>query len=88
MSPLFIYLFAVNGITFLINGTDKWLAINQKSRFSERSLLGFALVGGSIGALVGMVLFRHKTSKFSFLWKFFGILIFQVVSVYYFLVIR
>lgn len=78
MPPLFIYLLTINGIALFINGTDKWLAINQKSRISERLLLCFALVGGSPGALLGMLLFRHKTSKFSFLWKFFGIAILQL----------
>ncbi|HSD15438.1 MAG TPA: DUF1294 domain-containing protein [Flavobacterium sp.] len=88
MPTLFIYLSAINGFVFLLYGIDKWLAINQKSRVPERFLLLFALIGGSIGALLGMLLFRHKISKFSFLWKFFGILILQVVSVYYFLMVR
>ncbi|WP_035676760.1 DUF1294 domain-containing protein [Flavobacterium limnosediminis] len=88
MPPLFIYLLAVNGIAFLLNGTDKWFAMHQKSRISERSLLCFVLVGGTVGALLGMLLFRHKTSKFSFLWKFVGILLLQIVFVFYFLTVE
>jgi len=82
MPPLFIYLLVINGIAFLVNGIDKWLAVHQKNRLSETFLLCIALVGGSIGALIGMLLFRHKTAKLSFLWKFFGILILQILAVY------
>ncbi|UOK43147.1 MULTISPECIES: DUF1294 domain-containing protein [Flavobacterium] len=85
MPPVFIYLLAINGFAFLLYGIDKWLAINQKSRIPERFLLVFTFIGGSIGALSGMVLFRHKISKLSFLWKFFTILIFQAILVYYLL---
>ncbi|KGO95464.1 DUF1294 domain-containing protein [Flavobacterium enshiense] len=83
MPPLFIYLSAINGFAFLLYGIDKWLAVNQKSRIPERFLLAFAFMGGSIGALSGMVLYRHKISKLSFLWKFFVILIFQALLVYH-----
>lgn len=84
MSPLFLYLSAINGFAFLSYGMDKWLAVKQKSRLSERFLLALALTGGSIGALTGMLLFRHKISKRSFLWKFFAVLIFQVILIYQF----
>lgn len=72
-------------MAFLFNGTDKWLAVRQKSRISEKTLLVLAITGGSVGALLGMLLFRHKISKASFLWKFFGILILQLLLLYLFL---
>lgn len=84
MPPLFLYLSAVNGIAFLLTGIDKWLAVHQKNRIPERLLLLFVLAGGTLGALLGMLFFRHKTSKISFLWKFYGILILQILAVYRF----
>lgn len=85
MHPITVYLLAINGLAFLFNGTDKWLAVRQKSRISEKMLLVLALTGGSIGGLTGMLLFRHKISKMAFLWKFFGILIVQLLLLYLFL---
>jgi len=83
MHPITVYFLAINALTFLCNGTDKWLAVRQKSRISEKMLLGLALTGGSIGSLTGMLLFRHKISKVSFLWKFFGIIMLQLLFVYF-----
>ncbi|ESU22022.1 hypothetical protein FCR2A7T_04920 [Flavobacterium cauense R2A-7] len=83
MHPITVYFLAMNTLAFLFNGTDKWLAVRQKSRISEKMLLGLALTGGSIGSLTGMLLFRHKISKASFLWKFFGIVMLQLLFVYF-----
>ena len=51
----------------LVYGLDKWAAQVNRQRIPERVLLGLALAGGSPGALLGMVLFRHKTRKTPFL---------------------
>jgi uncharacterized membrane protein YsdA (DUF1294 family) len=83
MHPITVYLLTLNSLAFLLNGTDKWLAVRQKSRISEKMLLGLALTGGSIGSLTGMLLFRHKISKASFLWKFFGIVMLQLLLLYF-----
>lgn len=83
MHPITVYFLVLNSLAFLCNGTDKWLAVRQKSRISEKMLLGLALTGGSIGSLTGMLFFRHKISKASFLWKFFGILMLQLLFVYF-----
>jgi uncharacterized membrane protein YsdA (DUF1294 family) len=83
MHPITVYLLAMNSLAFLFNGTDKWLAVRQKSRISEKMLLGLALTGGSIGSLTGMLFFRHKISKVSFLWKFFGIVMLQLLLLYF-----
>ncbi len=65
--PLFYYLIVINVITFLVYGLDKWKAVNQKWRISEASLLTLAVVGGSLGAWIGMKVWHHKTlhRKFS-----------------------
>ncbi|MGQ9683457.1 MAG: DUF1294 domain-containing protein [Anaerolineae bacterium] len=51
----------------LVYGLDKWAAQCNRQRIPERVLLGLALAGGSPGALLGMVLFRHKRRKAPFL---------------------
>lgn len=56
----------INIITFIIYGIDKWKAMNEKWRISEKALLGFALCGGAMGAFIGMQVFRHKTKKMLF----------------------
>lgn len=60
------YLIAVNFAAFLLYGADKKKAIRHQWRIPERVLLGFAFFGGSLGALLGMSVFRHKTKH----WKF------------------
>lgn len=61
-----VYLIIINVLTFLLYGIDKWKAKADQWRVSEKTLLLTALIGGSVGALIGMQLFRHKTQH----WKF------------------
>ena len=61
MKYLLYYLAAINVIALLAMGTDKLLAKQHKRRIPEKRLLLLAGVGGSVGALAGMYLFRHKT---------------------------
>ena len=60
------YLITINICQFLIMGLDKLLAIKKKNRISEKTLLINAFLGGSIGALLCMYTFRHKTKKLKF----------------------
>lgn len=60
------YLIFINIIELLLMGLDKQLAIKHKGRIPEIVLLSLSFLGGSIGAILGMQLFRHKTKK----WKF------------------
>jgi uncharacterized membrane protein YsdA (DUF1294 family) len=53
----------LNFITFLLFGYDKFQAQREAWRVPERALLGLSLCSGGIGALAGMLLFRHKTRK-------------------------
>lgn len=66
MRILMYYLIAVNVITWIIYGLDKWKARNGKQRIPERTLLLFTTAGGSAGAIAGMLMFRHKTRKAKF----------------------
>ena len=69
MTQTIVYiLIVINVITFLIYGIDKWKAKQGSWRISEASLLILAVIGGSIGALLGMKVWHHKTmhKKFQF----------------------
>ena len=58
---LMVYLGIINLITFVAFAIDKIHAVQGKSRIRILTLLGLAFIGGSVGALVGMYLLRHKT---------------------------
>ena len=63
---LLIYLATINILGFALMGTDKSRARNGKWRIRERTLFLFSLLGGSIGTLTGMYVFRHKTKHWYF----------------------
>ena len=63
---LLIYLEAVNLLTLAVYGFDKYRAKVHRERIPEAALMGLALIGGSVGALAGMRLFRHKIRKRKF----------------------
>ena len=56
-----IYLAVINVVTFFMYGIDKWKAKKSKWRIREVALLGLAVLGGSIGAWLGMKVWHHKT---------------------------
>lgn len=66
MSILIWYLSVINFTTWAVYGLDKGRAKSGKWRIPERTLLLLALIGGSLGALAGMIMFRHKTRKAKF----------------------
>ena len=69
LTPLhigWIYLIAVSVIAFLFYGYDKYQAKSNGQRIPELVLHLLALTGGTIGALAGQILFRHKTRKWQF----------------------
>ena len=66
METLLYYLIAINVVTFLIYGIDKWKAKHSSWRISEATLLILAVIGGSIGALLGMKVWHHKTQHKKF----------------------
>ena len=77
---ILLYTFlALNIIAFILMGYDKKLAQNNKRRISEKTLLAFVLIGGTVGSGLGMLFFRHKTSKTSYLLKFWLIIILQIL---------
>ena len=66
MTVLFAYLLILNVAAFLAMGADKKRAIQQKRRIPEKTLFLLALLGGSLGAYMGMQSFRHKTKHLKF----------------------
>ena len=66
MSFLTYYLLIMNFLTWVIYGLDKGRAKSGKWRIPERTLLILAAIGGSVGALIGMLMFCHKTRKAKF----------------------
>ena len=60
------YLIIINIFLFILYGIDKLLAIKHKERISEFALLLISLCGGSIGGILGMITFHHKTKKMKF----------------------
>ena len=83
---LYSWLAAINLITFLTYGYDKWVAGSSMTRIPEKVLLILALAGGTLGALLGMYIFRHKVSKSDFKRNLWLVLLLQVVliAVYYY----
>lgn len=63
---LVIYLILINLLTFFFMGADKRYAIHHAFRIPESFLLGMAFMGGSIGGILGMNFFHHKTKKTKF----------------------
>lgn len=61
-----IYLIIINILSYSLMGIDKYKAITNKWRISEYTLFGISLLGGSLGTLLGMFTFHHKTKKNSF----------------------
>jgi len=82
MEVLLLYFLIINFVLFNIAGYDKYLATKNKRRIPENTLFSMAFLGGSIGLLLAMLLFRHKTSKSSFIVKFCGIFLIQIMIVY------
>ena len=76
------YLIALNLVTFFVYGVDKLKAKRAKWRIREATLLGLAILGGSIGALLGMKVWHHKTMHKKFKYGLPLILIVQTVLIY------
>jgi len=76
-----IYLAVINMVTFILYGIDKWKAKRSKWRIEESTLLWLAAAGGSIGALLGIKIWHHKTLHKKFTWGVPAILIAQIATV-------
>lgn len=61
------YLVIINTITFITYGIDKYKSIKHKYRISENTLIILPILGGPLGAFLGMITFHHKTKKKKFI---------------------
>ena len=75
---LAVYLAAINLATFIVYGADKRRARKGKWRVPEKTLFLLPLLGGSVGALLGMCVFHHKTRHWYFVWGIPAILLAQI----------
>ena len=80
---LMIYLLAINIITFIFFGLDKYAANNDKWRIKNVTLLGLAFIGGTIGGLIAMYVFRHKTQKDYYTVGLWLMIIMQIILLIY-----
>ena len=82
-SCLAYYLLAINVVTFIMYGIDKYKAKKAKWRISEATLLLLAVLGGSIGAWMGMKVWHHKTMHKKFKYGIPAILLIQIALMAY-----
>ena len=77
-----LYILLIGAFSFTLFGVDKRKSQKGKRRISEKMLLGSVGLGGFIGGVLGMSVFRHKTIKGSFLWRFWLLVgVWLVISV-------
>ena len=77
------YLIALNIVTFFVYGIDKLKARKNKWRIREASLLLLAVLGGSVGAWLGMQVWHHKTQHKKFKYGLPLILLVQIALIYF-----
>ena len=77
------YLLAINAVAFIVYGIDKYKARKAKWRISEATLLLLAVLGGSIGAWMGMKVWHHKTMHKKFKYGIPAILLIQIALMAY-----
>ena len=80
---LWIYLVVVNVLAFALYGIDKYKAKAGAWRIPEKTLLGIAVLGGSVGAIAGMKTFHHKTKHWYFRYGLPALLAIQLTAVYF-----
>ena len=84
MTETIVYILTgINVLTFFVYGVDKWNAKQGKWRISEATLLMLAVIGGSIGAWLGMKVWHHKTMHKKFKYGIPAILIIQIILITY-----
>ena len=83
MTDTIIYLLiGINVLTLIVYGIDKWNAKQGKRRIPEATLLMLAIIGGSVGALLGMRIWHHKTMHKKFKYGIPLILLAQIALLY------
>ena len=81
LPPLPAWLAGITLVTFFTFGYDKAIAETPRTRIPEIILLFLTFIGGTVGAVAGMFLFRHKTAKRSFQLKFWLAVLLQIALI-------
>lgn len=82
---LFFYIVCLNLVTFVIMFADKRQAIKHQWRIPEKTIFLLSLLGGSLGSLCGMYIFRHKTKHLSFRILLPIFLILNIIVIFWFI---
>ena len=82
-SCLAYYLLGINAVTFIVYGIDKYKAKKARWRIPEATLLLLVVLGGSIGAWMGMKVWHHKTKHKKFKYGIPAILLIQIALMTY-----
>ena len=82
-SCLAYYLLGINAVTFIVYGIDKYKAKKARWRIPEATLLLLAVLGGSIGAWMGLKVWHHKTKHKKFKYGIPAILLIQIALMTY-----
>ncbi len=85
MKYLLLYLLIINALGFALMLIDKWKAKKNRWRIPEATLMTVALLGGSVGSLLGMYTVRHKTKHLKFVLGIPVILVLQIFVAAYFI---
>ena len=80
-----IWVLVMSAVSFAAMGIDKLYARRGERRIPERRLFLFAALGGAVGGLLGMYLFRHKTKHWYFVLGFWALFALQAAGLYWFL---
>lgn len=78
---IILYAVAVNVAAFIVMGVDKRKAVKRAFRIPESTLFVLAIIGGSLGSIIGMHFFHHKTRHWYFLYGMPVILAIQIMLV-------
>ena len=81
MKFIFAYILFINSLLFILMWLDKRKAKLNHWRISEKTLFLFARIGGSMGGIIGMYTFRHKTKHLKFKLGFPVIFLLQLISI-------
>ena len=80
-----IWVLVMSAVSFAAMGLDKLYAKRGERRIPERRLFLFTALGGAVGGLLGMYLFRHKTKHWYFVLGFWALFALQAAGLYWFL---
>lgn len=85
MKLFLLYLLSINAVSFLLFGFDKFLAIKNKRRIPEKELFTVSTIGGAVGGMFAILVFKHKITKATFMWPFMFVFMLNIIGIYFML---